>query len=579
MLAENSMNTTRFREERARNRASYIAEKRKNEAKHNLQVAKAIREVNGVKQGLDYLVNNEKELLEGIETSSSFLEDLKKQKESFERDFETNLAYFLQSKMYNELRILKGGDVDSLTIKSSRKYFLKCIEREIQNCERKLKMSLVAVKDSIPSEAEIGDFSQAKKERDLLYETITKIYSFVKSEDYTKIAEFINALKIGLREEYAERANTYTEVLIKTEPEIKINPRETAKRNMKLLEEEAQEIKKEKNSFLDSLEGILLAYCAYQISGRRTENEGEELEAAVELYNKAIEKLLLFREKYKGDVIEFLDRLRAKEYISEDELVYLRKEIKRELGIEKKEKESVEDVGLKAEYLSDVYRVPTIKALKIAKSIALADIDRIERCLSMNCGAEIAKSLIGHNPDIFLMNENECNRLSKKITELVALSSKYNLGDNFHPVKTPKNFSSFEALSETRRIMYNMLHEIPYEEGEREEDKDEIETIKINLANEGYSNMAWNIIYDGFYYNGEYFIGSHRMSIDNLKKNARRNAGKNFDDRKFHHELNKLIREGVVLHNRGYSINPKTKEFESEALRAAVRYRLGRLGS
>ena len=87
--------------------------------------------------------------------------------------------------------------------------------------------------------------------------------------------------------------------------------------------------------------------------------------------------------------------------------------------------------------------------------------------------------------------------------------------------------------------------------------------------------MTMAIIGRGLYFSGQYFIGTHRLPIEHLERNAKKDPNIDFDKKQCGKELRKIMNSGAILFKLGgYSLNPHTKKIKSDALRRAVNYAL-----
>jgi len=583
-----------FQERRVENRRLYLVEKRNHELKFTRQIQKAIGKYDHFVNLMDFLFNQGRLL----ETAKSYFSSVTKLTETKELD--TPSLYKWYKKAFKDLKEGKGDyiypELKPLLKETSNipLEFIRCsLRKQKKELEKKaLQAQLNYENCFVTLSSTIHDLVKMKDDRmfefvdkeikenldKALQRVIEKIQNPPKSEnvtedDYKICIQQLNDVML----DFISVSDNHKNALKSYKPSFKVKAKETTRLNLSCLEEEIANIQKNKREHFSTLEGLLLAFCTYQLEPREIKNNGDYLGF---LYEKADEKLAILKENKIEELVTNLNNLRKKGHISEDEYIFINKILQKQFESEesletKVDKEDFEDVQLRALVISD-YDIPTIEALRIAKLTQDKNVDVVSRELRIKLGSDLASLLIRDNPELFLMDEKQTDRYIARFNELANLSGRYSAIDDFNPLKQPHNFSTFDALKDTKNKLYAMIHEtsasLTSDIGEI--NLSEIDRIKLQLAREGFEpDMAWAII-KGFYFHGRYFTGSNRRNKERLEDSIRKNPDIEFDQRQFDRELRKLMRFGAIEFKRGYSLNPHTKEIKSEALRRAINYSL-----
>ncbi len=585
-----------FQEKRIENRRLYLVEKRNHELKFTRQIQKAIVQYDRFINVIDFLFNQRRLL----ETAKSYFSILKKLNAS--KEISTKSIYDWGVKAHKDLKEGKGDYINSelrpyllienpadgppeviahIWRKMRRAYEKKALQAKLnyQNCFLTLDSAfddLFKIKDN--PMFEFVDKEIRENFNKTLKGAIEKMQNPPESEDVGEDDYKFYIVEINKSmQDFIRAGDDYKNALKSYKPSFKVKAKETTRLNLSCLEEEIANIQKNKRGYFNTLEGLLLAFCTYQLEPREIKNNRDYLGF---LYEKADEKLAILKESKIEELVTNLNNLRKKGHISEDEYIFINKILQKQFESEesletKVDKEDFEDVQLRALVISD-YDIPTIEALRIAKLTQDENIDVVSRELRIKLGSDLASLLIRDNPELFLMDKKQTDRYIARFNELANLSGRYSSVDDFNPLKQPHNFSTFDALKDTKNKLYAMIHEtsasLTSDIGEI--NLSEIDRIKLQLAREGFEpDMAWAII-KGFYFHGRYFTGSNRRNKERLEDSIRKNPDIEFDQRQFDRELRKLMRFGAIEFKRGYSLNPHTKEIKSEALRIAINYSL-----
>ncbi len=568
-------NGNNYQERRAGNRKAYLGEKRKNDEKYRINVKMIVDKINSVERAADFFIANEEKLkekfnklkedlamLERFDESNS-LEGLDKSIKEIRTEYDRKMSELVKSPSFYQ--------DPSKTLSHVRKQVAKDFYKKIRDSQREIGCYFANLRCSLSElikNIHRPSFSFVDSSIiNPLKETISKIEN-CENED---LLGLFDKLKTGLMPRFIEQSKLYREAIAAYKPELKDKMKEIAKANLGLLEEECSFRKK---AYFNSLEGLVLEFCTYYFESRKADEDSEYFDF---LTNKSEEKLANLKEKDISDVIRGLDSLRKRQYIRDDEHNFMRATLINEFNIgEKTREDNLEDIQLRAVIIGD-YNVTPIEAIRIAKLTTDNNVDNVSRKLPMEVGSELGNILIKNNPRLFLMDEKQTIRYIERLKETLELAGRYDSVDDFNPLKSPHNFSGLDALKETRRKLYDIVREsalISNGQGENTAGMlSEVERIRMGLAREGYDpDMALAIIRRGFYFHGEYFTGDHRISIESLEENTKRDKNVEFDSKRCYKELKKLMAVEGVLFNRGYSLNPHLKEIGSEAVRRAINY-------
>ena len=568
-------NNNNYRERRIKNRKACLEKEKADEDKYKRYLEKMSEQCDNIAQSIDNVLNNKDKILLEVEKYCMVEEKLKDSRNSDSKIFSGGEL----------VAVLLHDNNASKALSDGRRAFRKHIEKTLQKLKRPLQNYLANISFHI--------YEASKMMKNKIFESVqdsisnpfkallVKILDASQIENYAKFDEFLEILKTDLKEDFLNITGNYKEAIKSYRPQIDDKRKDTARLNISILEEEVKSIKnlavKEKNDYLNSLEGNLLAYALFKLEEKKT--EGEDPDYEIFLFDRAEDKLSLLRSKNKEDIEANLQNLLEKEHLNDSEYNFIKITLDSELEKnEDKAKKDLEDIQLRALVLSD-YNIPDREAFRIAKLAKDENIDKISISLSMGFGRDLANLLIKDNPEIFFMEDKQTIRYINRLKETINLAGRYNSIDDFNPLKSPKNFSSLDALKDTRRKLYSIIQEsAPISNGQNqnaEGELSEIERIKFGLARGGYDpDMALAILGRGFYFRNQYFTGDHRISEEHLEKNTRKDRNIDFEKRYFKRELRKLVTSGAVLYNRGYSLNDKTKEISSNVLRGAVQYTL-----
>ncbi len=562
-----------FQETRVKNRKAYLEERKSQEAKYLKHVSKVGERCENLTSSLDNFLRNEIGTWDILEMQGHMLQ-LQLLKGTTIEDVSDQVKEKVKGKLDSATRKYLedfGLDVEreyfirkKRTLKKMHKERIARIKINYGACISDIQNSLGDITNFLQN----GKYKMSGDSESSLLNVIGKLNALFCSEgkkevDVNKIEE--------LKQEFLKESVEYKYALKTYKPKFEGDIKAIARANLRCLEEEISTKKTKKNEYLDSLEGLALGYCVYELEAKRVGNWDRDYTEFLRI--KSAEKLLKKKSHGAKNIDPFLREFVRKGYISDEEFNYLKSELEKETKTGREE--SIDDIKLRAEFIS-IYNVKGEKALEIAKLVTDENIDRVSSVLPRQFGNELADALISNNPEIFLMKEKDFSRYATKLADLLALTRKYSFVNDFDPMKAPQNFSSLDALKDTRRKLYDMVGtaalngDTQTENGERE--ISEIDRIKLQLAREGFEpEMTFAILQRGFYFNGEYFTGSHKLSEESLERNTRRRY-EDFDRRIFNREVSRLITAGAISYIKGYSINPETKSIESGALRNAIRY-------
>ncbi len=346
-----------------------------------------------------------------------------------------------------------------------------------------------------------------------------------------------------------------------------------ARQNLQLFAAMEVEKNKETRDRFNNREGNLLSYVTYKQEAKKTEEtEPVDLDYLTFLDGKADDKLTRLRGERFSDVLEDLVNLHIKGHVSENNLIFFKKMLELEFLPENRpglgEPGTMdEDVQIRDLCLQD-YGVPKEKSYLIARMIENDDIGRVYKSISAVVGRKIASQFIQNNPEIFLLDDARTGRYTAWLKDILSRSKQFRNMPEYNTRKMPGNFSSFDGLARTERSLDRLVHA-----GGTPRRTDEHDIVMDLLKNEGFdARTAMDILKYAFRFSGEYLVGSHGVSIDNLERNFYRHSPKT-DKRLFHNTLRKLIQAGAVLKD-PWSLNPHTKQIESEAIRRALNYTL-----
>ncbi len=567
-----------YQKQRVQQRKSFIEDKQKEEGKYAKHKEKARRHCDTVRNVLDFLLHHESEIEKDIlhyQGGKTFLEFLRKR----QRDA-SDIAQFILKEgiIKNESALVKFSYeiMPTDAKKKLRKDTLKEITRDYAKAENKLKSYIsplqIAVKDLIRVMQNPAHASISREIKDPLVNTLENLLDTFDLEKYENLRELVQQIRGSLKNEYVARAKAFQEALQLAHPSFKEAMLNVAQSNLASLEEECKTVKDQKKIYSATPEGLLMEFATYHLESRKAEEHEPMYKES--LLRKAEEKFVELQH-FEKEIPSHLKQLTEKGYLTESEAILLRSILERESQSSEAGKESLEDIQLRALIISD-FGISYEESIRIARLTRDENVDRASGELSRKVGHNLATLLLKKNPELFLMNGEQLRKYMQRFQEVVEMSSKYRMVDDFNPQKAPQNFSSFDALKETKGKLYQIVKQAVSEPIESAADsaRSEIEGIKNILDQEGFnSQMAWTILQRGFYFSGQYFVGNHRIPTEHLEKNIARGASTEVDKKQYRRELKKIISQDAILFKLGgYSLNPHTKEIASEALKRAVNY-------
>ncbi len=572
------VNGNKYKERRENLRKTYLEEKRAGELKYKKYVQKISEQFSYVGRSIDSMLINEEKILEKVHIYKGSEEFLKR------------INDYTGSPILENIAVLRHGELASDNLRYARREARKVIKAELLKMERTLQNYLANVSFPINEVYKMISNPMFKFVPDAninsLKQMLNKIREATQIKDYGKFDEFIKRLKDNLRGDFLNSTTNYMQVIESYKPQTdEKRIKEIAKLNICLLEEEARSINenkfREEKDYFNSLEGILLAYSTFKLEQRKVGDE--DLDYAMFLSDKTEDKLALLKNKPKEDIMINLENLRKGIYITDNEYIFLKISLEKELEkkpeiiLKEKKEYNVESIQRKALFIAD-YKIPSNDAIRIAGLVSEEDIARVPRELNGSLESDLVELLIKANPELFLMDKEQIQKYISKFKEVKESVKGFSMINDFDPYTSPQNFSSFDALQETKKRLYSMVRRTGAAEtnGETRQQISEFERIKIDLAREGYEpDMTMAIIGRGLYFSGQYFIGTHRLPIEHLERNAKKDPNIDFDKKQCGKELRKIMNSGAILFKLGgYSLNPHTKKIKSDALRRAVNYAL-----
>ena len=574
-LLPNSMeNLNNYYEERKKNRRACLDEKKAQESKYKRHLEKVAEKINYLKSSIENILDNEQKILDIEGKRNRLIKGL-------------NEVRDIHSDFYDSLRSLIDT-APSEVFRYARKKTEMEVKKDISKVDRQLKNYLENIILVVNELSKIVSHAMGPvdiESENSLKITLSEIQEITDIKDYRELEKVIKKLKSGLRNSFVQNAEKYQKSLETKKIPFEGRMQKIAELNNKLLEEECRKINegivKRRADYFNSLEGIVLSFCTYQLE---LKNSREDDFYTIFLEDKAFDKLSLLKNRQDKEVMDILKNFNEKGNINNDEYISIKKILENELGkkeiIEKTKREkikaeSIEDIGKRANFIAD-YKIPLNKALEIAKLIKDESLVRIPRELAANLDGPLAELLIQYNPELFLMDEKEINKYLDSFRSTRKLVKRFEMIADFNPYNSPKNFASFNALGETRRKFSEMAGEFAKtrrREFNAGEETSEVGLIKRDLAREGFdADMVLVILRRGFYFKNQYFTGDHKINEEHLEKNTKKDKNIDFEKRDFKRELRKLITSGAVISNRGYSLNDKTKEIPNNTLRRAIQY-------
>ncbi|MDO8508143.1 MAG: hypothetical protein Q7S27_00495 [Nanoarchaeota archaeon] len=567
-----------YKADREKNRKKFIEGLRAQESLHKRNINKVSSGEKGALESFRYLLEKKDEIeseLKVLNEGRLLLEAYKViPKEHLKEMVEIVDDRFTK----NILRVVSKMGIKDIVFNYAYAEGLKGLKIRLDNSEKNLQNYILGLNSSLEDLKQIlnrSGMNMDKEKYNTFYSCIEEIEDLAR-RDPAELGDFIGKIRQGLEKKFEESAMTYKESLKDFRPSYKSQMKQIAKKNIELLDMEAGELEKQKNrgEYFSTLEGLLLAYSTFKLESRRID---EADDYSLFLEEKADEKLSLLKDKYPDKITEGLKTLRENGDLTDNEYIFLKTNLRAETddGNEVPKQDSVEDIQLRASIIGD-YSVSQIDSMRIAKLTRDDDVDYVARELSDKLGIGTARSLIEKNPELFLMNSNEISRYVDSVKELMNLSTRYGMIDDFNPTKSPGNYSSFDSIRETRGKLYSIIAESSKETEDTSNKLSETEKIKIELAREGFDpDIAWTLITKGFYFSRQYFIGNHRIPLEHIEKNVRKDPNLDFDSKKLYSELKKIMNHGAILSKLNtYSVNPHTREIDSPSLRDAVSYLL-----
>ena len=353
-----------------------------------------------LKNSIDSILNKENEIIDIVKGRNEVLELLNEVKNP-PRDFHNIvMAFKLPMNRFSE------------RYKYSRKKTEQDIKKEISKIDAPLKNYLgnLILGVNELSKIILRPIGSADTEsQNSFKKALDGIQGITDIRDYSQFEDIVNKLKGELRKNFFDSAEKYRNALESNRVSSKDKIRHTVIINNELLEKECNKIDddyaQKRKEYFNSLEGIVLAYCTYQLELKNAENY--DFYSSF-LDDKALDKLSILKGKDFEEVIGSLNGLYKKGIIMEDEYIGLKKRLENELKEEKTEivagsrginieAESIDDIKRRANFISD-YKLPLDKAFQIAKLIKDETLARIPRDLAYSLEGNLAELLIRNNP-------------------------------------------------------------------------------------------------------------------------------------------------------------------------------------